>query len=216
MPPTPSPSLRDGFPDPLSAIGGFVAGPDGDGAIRAASVLLDARTLDVLAGELVCLPAAATRASDAPASRELAALLAALEALPHAPDLALVHGDGIAHPQGMGIAARFGVAAGLPSIGVARSLLYGTGPEPHETRGAYTALRDPTRRQLGWLLRSRPGHPPLVVSPGHRVALASAADLVMRFTRGDRLPEPLRLADRLVRGGDPEESDGTELQAPKA
>jgi deoxyribonuclease V len=64
-------------------------------------------------------------------------------------------------------------------------------------RGAYTPLRR-DGRQIGWLLRSKPKCNPLIVSPGHRVAMASAADLVMRFVRSYRLPEPTRLADRLA------------------
>ena len=125
------------------------------------------------------------------------ALLLALEALPQRPDLAFVDGHGIAHPRGLGIAAHFGVATDLPSIGVAKKILTGSGPEPHHTRGAYTALRR-DGRQIGWLLRSKPKCKPLIVSPGHRVAMASAADLTMRFVAGYRLPEPTRLADRLA------------------
>ena len=63
----------------------------------------------------------------------------------------------------------------------------------HDMRGAFTPLRD-GGVQVGWVLRSRVGAAPLVVSPGHRVALPSAPDLVMRCIRDGRLPEPLRLA----------------------
>src|SRR3546814_19773494 len=70
--------------------------------------------------------------------RELPALLLALEELPQAPDLAFVDGHGIAHPRGLGIASHFGVATGLPSIGVAKQILVGSGSEPHQMRGAYT------------------------------------------------------------------------------
>ena len=97
----------------------------------------------------------------------------------------------------MGIAAHFGVATGLPSIGVAKKILVGSGSEPHQLRGAYTPLRH-KGAQLGWLLRSKLRCNPLVVSPGHRVSMASTADLVMRFTGSYRLPEPTRLADRLA------------------
>jgi deoxyribonuclease V len=84
---------------------------------------------------------------------------------------------------------------------VATKILAGDGIVPHPTRGAYTALRD-RGEQVGWLLRSKVECEPLVVSPGHRVALASAADLVMRYVATHRLPEPLRLADRLpLHGG---------------
>src|SRR3546814_11845147 len=71
-----------------------------------------------------------------------------LEELPQAPDLAFVDGHGIAHPRGLGIASHFGVATGLPSIGVAKKILVGSGSEPHQMRGAYTPLRH-NRAQLG-------------------------------------------------------------------
>src|SRR3546814_15442818 len=91
----------------------------------------------------------------------------------------------------------FRSATGLPSIGVAKKILVGSGSEPHQMRGAYTPLRH-NRAQLGWILRSKVNCNPLVVSPGHRVSMASAADLVMRFTGKYRMPEPTRLADRLT------------------
>lgn len=179
---------RDRFPTPLATVAGLRARVDGPNAWGSA-VLLHADTLDVLACEVVRLPF-----DVAGAGGPMPALIAALAALPQAPDLVLVEGHGAAHPGGFGPASHLGVVTGLPTIGVADAILVGSGPEPHQTRGAYTALRDRDRRQLGWLLRSKPGCPPLVVSPGHRVALASSADLVMRCTRNDRLPEPLRLA----------------------
>ncbi|MBJ6982536.1 MULTISPECIES: endonuclease V [unclassified Luteimonas] len=190
--------LRDRFTKPLRTIAGFHARAEDDGAtVRGAAVLLDADTLELMAGEVVSLglPGGADRASfDA-----LPVLLAALKALPRPPDLAFIHGHGGAHPDHAGIATRFGVTADLPCIGVADTIVAGGGPEPHETRGAYTALRSQVRGpQIGWLLRSKPGSAPLVVSAGHRVAMASAADLVMRFTTTHRQPEPTRLAERLV------------------
>lgn len=189
--------LKDGFARPLRVVAGFDAGfEDQDRIARAVAVLVDVATLQPIASAVACLPAPPS-GPGLPDVRELPALLAALERLPRRPDLAFVHGHGIAHPRRFGIASQLGVATGLPSIGVADDALAGSGITPHQTRGAYTALRD-GRAQLGWLLRSRVDDLPLVVSPGHRVALASAADLVMRFVATDRLPEPLRLARRLL------------------
>jgi deoxyribonuclease V len=191
--------LRDGFARPLRTVAGFdVAFEDGGATARAAAVLMDAGTLEVIASEVARLP---TRMPNIPgllSFRELPALLAALERLPNAPDLAFIDGHGIAHPRRLGIAAHFGVATGLPSIGVAKKILTG---EPrmalHDMRGAFTPLRHgPT--QIGWVLRSKPGCLPLIVSPGHRVAMASAPELVMRFVTTHRLPETTRLADRLA------------------
>ena len=190
--------LKDGFAKPLRTVVGFDVGFEAEGTVtRAAAVLLDAVTLQPIAMEVARLPTIAPYIPGLLGFRALPALLAALEMLPQRPDLVFVDGHGIAHPRRLGIAAHFGVATGLPSIGVAKKILYGDGIIPHQTRGAYTALRD-GREQVGWLLRSKVKCDPLVVSPGHKVALASTADLVMRYVTTHRMPEPTRLAGRLA------------------
>lgn len=191
--------LRDRFPTPLRTVAGFDAGVEDDGAtLRAAAVLLDADTLEVLDAQVARLPAPMPDTPGLLSFRVVPAMLEALALLRHAPDLAFVGGQGFAHPHRLGIAAHFGVASDLPSVGVAGNILLGESRMAlHEMRGAFTPLRD-GRAQIGWLLRSRPGSPPLVVSPGHRVAMPSAPQLVMRFVTGDRLPEPMRLAGDLA------------------
>ena len=191
--------LRDDFAKPLRTIAGFDVGFEEDGAItRAAAILLDADTLEVLDQQVARLPTRMPYIPGLLSFRELPALLEALARLKHAPDLAFIDGHGIAHPRRLGIAAHFGVVTGLPSIGVAKKILTG---EPrmalHEMRGAFTPLRS-GKDQIGWLLRSKPGCLPLIVSPGHRVAMPSAPELVMRYVGKYRLPEPTRLADRLA------------------
>lgn len=197
--------LRDDFPSPLRTIAGFDVGfEDGGATTRAAAVLLDAATLQVLDQQVARLPTRMPYVPGLLSFRELPALLEALALLAQAPDLALIDGHGIAHPRRLGIAAHFGVATGLPSIGVAKKILVGEARLAlHEMRGAFTPLRHGPA-QIGWLLRSKPGCLPLVVSPGHRVSLASAPELVMRCVRGYRLPEPTRLADRLASRRDPQ------------
>ena len=190
--------LRDGYPKPLRTIAGFDVGFEDDGATtRAAAVLLDADTLQLIDAQVARIPTRMPYIPGLLSFRELPALLLALELLPQAPDLVFVDGHGIAHPRGLGIASHFGVASGLPSIGVAKKILCGTGQTPHPVRGAYTPLRF-KGTQIGWLLCSKLKCNPLIISPGHRVSMASAADLVMRFVGKYRLPEPTRLADRLA------------------
>jgi len=196
--------LRDDFARPLRTIAGFDVGFEDDGAItHAAAILLDADTLEVLDQQVARVPTRMPYIPGLLSFRELPALLDAMAMLKHAPDLAFVDGHGIAHPRRLGIAAHFGVVTGLPSIGVAKNILTG---EPrmalHEMRGAFTPLRS-GKEQIGWLLRSKPGCLPLIVSPGHRVAMPSAPELVMRYVGKYRLPEPTRLADRLASRRDP-------------
>ncbi|WP_202845618.1 deoxyribonuclease V [Luteimonas saliphila] len=191
--------LRDDFPDPPRWIGGFDVGFEEGGTLtRAAAVLLDARDLQPVACEVVRVPTSMPYVPGLLSFRELPALLQALARLPRRPDLAFVDGHGIAHPRRLGIAAHFGVATGLPSIGVAKKILVGTSSTTlHDMRGAFTPLRH-GGEQIGWLLRSKVRCNPLVVSPGHRVSMAGAPGLVMRYATRYRLPEPTRLADRLA------------------
>jgi deoxyribonuclease V len=192
-------SLRDGFAKPLRTIAGFDVGFEDEGATtRAAAVLLDAESLEVLDQQVARLPTVMPYIPGLLSFRELPALFAALDMLKAKPDLAFVDGHGIAHPRRLGIAAHFGVATGLPSIGVGKKTLVGEARMAlHDMRGAFTPLRD-KGEQIGWLLRSKVGCLPLIVSPGHKVAMASAPELVMRYVTTYRLPEPTRLADRVA------------------
>jgi deoxyribonuclease V len=132
--------------------------------------------------------------------RELPLVLPAFERLRTRPDLVVVDGQGIAHPRRFGIAAHLGVLLDLPAIGCAKSRLTGTpaGPLAAE-QGARVPLRD-RGETVGYELRTRTGVKPLYVSPGHRLGPEAAAGWVLRLTRGYRLPEPTRLADRAAAG----------------
>lgn len=192
-------SLRDGFPDPIRTVAGFDLGfEDGGTTTRAAAVLLDAATLRVIDQQCIRIPTRMPYVPGLLGFRELPAFLQVLSALCQRPDLALVDGHGLAHPRRFGSACHFGLAADLPTIGIGKSILVGTTRlELHEMRGAFTSLRD-GKEQIGWMLRSKAGVRPIIASPGHRVSMAAAPGLVMRFTTRYRLPDPIRLADRLA------------------
>jgi len=132
------------------------------------------------------------------AFRELPLILAAIESLSQLPDLFLVDGQGLAHPRRFGIASHLGVLIDRPTIGCAKSLLVGRAKPPAQTPGNVSLLRD-GRETIGALVRSRAGTNPLVVSIGHRIDLKTAIELVLRCCDGQRLPKPLREADRLGR-----------------
>ena len=188
--------LRDGFAKPVATVAGFGVGREGDNLL-AAVVLLDARDSTLLESHVALARASTPCVPGLRSFREVPVLLAAFRMLSAAPDVALVARHGIAHPQRFGVASHFGVATGIPTIGVAAMPLIGTASPLHQVRGAYTPLRE-RGDQVGWLLRAQADADPLVVSPGHKVAMASAADLVMRFVARHRLPEPLRLAEQLL------------------
>jgi deoxyribonuclease V len=131
--------------------------------------------------------------------REAPALLAVLEMLETAPDVLMCDGQGIAHPRRFGIASHLGVLLDRPSVGCAKSRLTGEHEDPGPARGSQTPLRD-GGKVIGSVLRSRDRVRPLFISVGHRMDLVGAVKLVLACGRGFRLPEPTRLADRLVAG----------------
>lgn len=129
--------------------------------------------------------------------RELPAVLEAIAQLPTMPDLLLCDGQGIAHPRRLGIAAHLGVWLDIPAVGVGKSRLVGTFPEPGVNRGESSTLTHHGER-IGTVLRTRTGVRPVFVSPGHRVSHASAVKWVMQTTGRYRLPEPIRQADKMA------------------
>ena len=186
--------MKDAFPAHPETFGGVVVRIAADGRTASAvATLVDATSLELLASHASRV---AIGAPDGGATHDgLPALIEALAGLPGKPDIVLVDGHGTADAARAGIAVRFGAATDLPSIGVGDAPPAGMRSRTnlHDMRGAFTPLREGAE-QVGWVLRSRIGDPPLIISPGHRVAMPSAPELVMRCIRGDRLPEPLRLA----------------------
>lgn len=160
--------------------------------VHAALVTLDAMTDAALA------TATETRIADFPyvpgylGFREVPALVAAWARLATKPDVMLVDGQGMAHPRGLGLACHLGLVLGVPTIGVAKSLLVGAGepgPEPGDTAPLLWK-----GERIGTALRSRRGAKPLYVSVGHRVSLGTAVAIVLAATRGRRQPAPIRAA----------------------
>lgn len=190
--------LADARTRPPRWIAGFDVGFEDHGATtRAAAVLLDAGSMTPRQAVVARIPTVMPYIPGLLSFRELPALLAALAQLERAPDLVFVDGHGIAHPRRLGIAAHFGVATDLPSIGVAKKRLAGDATPPGPARGDHAPLRL-RGEPVGWVLRSKPGCLPLFVSPGHRVSVDGALAETLACLRQYRLPEPTRLADRLA------------------
>ncbi len=128
--------------------------------------------------------------------REGPALVKAIKLLKKEPDVILFDGQGIAHPRGMGIASHIGLLLDIPSIGVAKSRLFGYYREPGREKGSYSLLLS-NKRVIGAVLRTRSNVKPLFVSPGHKIDIKGAIEIVLKCTTKYRIPEPLRKADRL-------------------
>ena len=129
--------------------------------------------------------------------REVPVMLDALSRLAVEPDIVLCDGHGLAHPRRIGSACHLGLAAGIPTVGVAKSCLVGCFDDPGERRGDWSPLEH-RAECIGAVLRTRSKVRPVFVSSGHRVSLTSAIDLVLDCAPRFRLPEPIRAADKLA------------------
>jgi deoxyribonuclease V len=130
--------------------------------------------------------------------REGPAVMDALEALGTEPDLVLCDGQGVAHPEGAGLASHVGVMINVPTIGCAKSRLVGEFEEPGTGRGQWSPLLF-KGRSVGAVVRTQDGVKPLFVSPGHRITLGESVRIVLDCATRYRIPEPLRQADILSR-----------------
>jgi deoxyribonuclease V len=138
------------------------------------------------------------------AFREGPAILAAWEKLPLRPDLLLFDGHGLAHPRGCGIASHLGLWLETPSIGVAKSHLYGWYADAGPQVGDWSPIwdEDHPEHAIGAVLRTKTKTRPVYVSPGHLIDLEGVLRFVLRCCRGYRLPEPIRWAHRFGKGGE--------------
>ena len=106
-------------------------------------------------------------------------------------------GCGIAHPRGFGLASHMAVLTGIPSIGCAKSRLFGMCDEPGLTKGDWTYIQH-KKNIIGACQRTRNNVKPVYISPGSGFSINSARELILSLTWKYRLPEPTRLAHNLV------------------
>jgi deoxyribonuclease V len=119
--------------------------------------------------------------------------------LKNVPDVLLCDGQGRAHPRRLGLAVHLGLLFGVPTVGVAKSRLTGEhGPLGREKGAAVPLLDRKTGEALGVVLRSRTDVKPLYVSVGAGITLEDAVRVTLSELGRYRLPEPARLAHRLV------------------
>lgn len=183
---------------PLRHVAGVDVGFEDEGRVtRAAIAVLAWPGLEVVERTLARRETTFPYVPGLLAFRELPAVVAALEELDTDPDLVFCDGQGIAHPRRFGIACHLGLLTDRPAIGVGKSRLVGTHAEPGRERGAREPLID-RGEAVGAVLRTRTAVRPVYVSPGHRVSLETAVELVLKAAPRYRLPEPVREADRMA------------------
>jgi deoxyribonuclease V len=184
---------------PVATIGGVDISVKTETA-RAAIVVLSYPDLKPLEGAIADAPLVFPYIPGLLAFREGPSVLAAWNELKNKPDLLMFDGQGIAHPRGIGIASQMGLWLERPTIGVAKSRLYGRHEEVGPQRGDRADLLDKQGHIIGTVLRTREKTNPLYVSPGHWIDVENATQFVWKCSAGYRLPEPTRWAHKVAGG----------------
>jgi deoxyribonuclease V len=123
------------------------------------------------------------------AFREAPAVLRAIRALRATSYICMVDAHGLAHPRRFGLACFIGLALDSPTIGVAKSLLYGW------VKGTHVLDEHGDRIAESMVL---PGSGKIIyVSVGHKVSLRDAVRIV-KHCLTTRSPVPIRLAHEEV------------------
>jgi deoxyribonuclease V len=117
------------------------------------------------------------------AFREAPIIVRALRKLKHRPDVCIVDGHGLAHPRRFGLACHVGLVMDLPTIGVAKSLLFG--------REVGERIVDPWENSIAEVVRANGKK--LYVSVGHKISLDESVRVV-RHCISKRGLEPILLA----------------------
>jgi len=147
--------------------------------------------------------------------REAPILLSVFSRLKKNPQVVIFDGQGIAHPRHLGIATHMGLLLDLPTIGCAKSRLIGEGNEPVNQVGAFEFLYHQDEI-VGAILRTRKNVKPVLVSPGYKIDLKMTVEIILASCGKYRLPEPSRLAHRLVRQIISQIKSGAPLSEPRS
>ena len=169
-----------------------------NGLARAAVVLLSYPELELLEKHVYEEPIRMPYIPGLLSFREIPCILGAFAHLSEQPDLVMVDGQGIAHPRYLGIASHLGLWLNLPTIGCAKSILRGHYDEKalSDEVGAWVPLIF-KRETVGAVVRTRSHVKPMIISLGHRISLETSVHYVLACSKGYRLPEPTRQADKL-------------------
>ena len=130
--------------------------------------------------------------------REIPAVIKALKVIKTEPDILLCDGQGIAHPRKLGLASHLGLILDKPTIGVAKSRLFGSFDYIPRKKGEWTSLRNSDHEEIGAVLCTRDNIKPLYISIGHKISLQSSIEIVLKCITKYRLPETTRTAHHLA------------------
>ena len=180
----------------------------------AAIVVIDVETFDVVYQNCIKVEVTEPYIAGFLAFREVKHLVKLVDELKEnasefIPDVILVDGNGVFHYREFGLASHLGVLIGIPTIGIGKSFLFVDSLDRKTVRkmfdekcsntGDQIPLIGASGKMYGVALKPRDNvTKPIYVSIGHMVDLPTAVNVVLALSKY-RVPEPVRLADKLSR-----------------
>jgi deoxyribonuclease V len=187
--------FEDTMPDKIKYIAGVDVSYQNGKSIGAVAVL-EYKSLHVVETKVAHVKTLIPYVPTLLSFREIPPAYSAVRKLEIEPDVFIVDGQGFAHPYGLGFASHLGLILDRPTVGVAKSHLYGE-IEGAGEHGQVEFLKE-KGKVVGAEVITRQGTKPVYVSVGHMVSLDRAVRLVLNCATKYRLPEPIRNAHKLA------------------
>jgi deoxyribonuclease V len=182
--------LKDGFTKIESVAAADIAYPENEFENACgACVVMDYKTKEIIEEKIVFSKTSFPYISTYLTYRELPIIKKLVDRLITKPTVFMFDGNGILHPYGLGLASHVGVVLDIPSIGVAKSLLYGN------VEGNVVTI-DGKKRGLVFF-SSKKIKKPIYVSPGNKISFETSLKIVKNLSFY-KIPEPLRQAHILA------------------
>ncbi len=188
--------LRDEFSVPVEYLGGVDSAYINDVAVTAC-VILQYRDLKLVERKFIISTLKFPYISTYFVFREGPPILEILSKLIRLPTILMMNSQGILHPTLAGCASHIGVLADLPTIGVAQRVLCGSYASEPSQIGDWVPIYY-QNKVMGAYFLSLKRNRPIAISPGHRLTLESAVNIVKNSLRGHKLPEPIYLAHKFA------------------
>jgi len=186
--------FEDTLPKKIRLIGG-VDVAYAEGMSIGAAVVLNYDSLELLESQTIVSETRMPYIPTLLSYREIPATVGSIKKLRLHPDLFLVDGQGFAHPYRCGFASHLGLALRRPTIGVAKSRLFGN-VENREGKD-FTLLKH-GGEIIGAAVTTKQGSKPVYVSVGHMISLKTAIKIVRTCARGNRVPDPILRAHEMA------------------
>jgi deoxyribonuclease V len=177
----------------------YVAGVDvayGKGVSIGAVAVLDYNSLKLADSETALCKTRFPYIPTLLSFREIPPAVLSIKKLKVQPDVFLVDAQGFAHPYRCGFASHLGLVINKPTIGVAKSRLFGE-VEERSNKG-HVALLKHKSEIVGAAVTTKRGCKPVYVSVGHMVSLETAIKIVRHCAQNNRIPEPILKAHEIA------------------